>query len=155
MDKSLKTEPLVTLRVVDQDILHRIEAIIEASVWSATPVADQPEIELARWQVMQLPNGDRHFVGWNATEGEGRASSKIVEFDPLTRRGRTTSGRVYQLRGQTGHDGDGSHTWGRWMRNNGAVAFEDVSAAVQARIDAIAAAHALDQPMGLAQEGST
>lgn len=137
MDKSFKLEQLLMPGVIDL-----IEHLIEASVWSATSVSEQPEIELERWQVMQLPNGDRHFVGWNATEREGRASSKIVAFDAATRQGRTTSGRVYQLRGRCGHDGDGAHTWGRWMRVNGAVDFTDLSAEVQDRIDA---AQLLDQ----------
>ena len=73
MDKEFTLEQLLMPGVIDH--------LIEASVWEATPVSDQPEIALQRWQVMQLPNGDRHFVGWNATEREGRASSKIVAFD--------------------------------------------------------------------------
>ena len=70
------------------------------------------------------------------TEREGRASSKIVEFDATTRGGRTRSGRIYQLRGPTGHDGDGAYTWGRWMELNAAVDCSDVSQEVQALIDA-------------------
>jgi len=116
-----------------------IERIIQASVWSATPVSARPEIELQCWQVMQLPNGNRHFVGWNATEGEGRASSRIVAFDAATARGRTSSGRVHELSGRTGRDGDGLHTWGRWMRINSVTDFTDVSAEVQGLIDAVGA----------------
>ena len=85
---------------------------------------------------MQLPNGERHFIGWNVTEREGRVSSKIVEFDAVTRRGRTGSGRFYQLRGRSCHDGDGVYTWERWMKFNNAVACTDVSAEVQALVDA-------------------
>ena len=128
MEKSLTLEQLLLPGVIDH--------IIETSVWSASSLTDIPEIELTSWQVMQLPQGARHFVGWNVTEREGRVSSKIVEFDAATRRGRTNSGRVYQLRGRTGHDGDGSYTWGRWMQRNGAVDCTDVSHKVQALIDA-------------------
>ena len=128
MDKSFTFEQLLLPGVIDH--------IIETSVWSASSLTDVPEIELTRWQVMQLPHGDRHFVGWNVTEREGRASSKIVEFDATLRRGRTRSGRVYQLRGPTGHDGDGAYTWGRWMKLNAAVDCTDVSQEVQALIDA-------------------
>ena len=128
MDKSFTFEQLLLPGV--------IEHIIETSVWSATSLTEVPEIELTRWQVMQLPHGDRHFVGWNVTEREGRASSKIVEFDAATRRGRTRSGRIYQLRGPTGHDGDGAYTWGRWIKLNAAVDCTDVSQEVQALIDA-------------------
>ena len=103
-------------------------------LFRSTSLTEVPEIELTRWQVMQLPHGDRHFVGWNVTEREGRVSSKIVEFDATTRCGRTSSGRVYQLRGPTGHDGDGAYTWGRWMQRNGAVDCTDVSDEVQALI---------------------
>lgn len=112
------------------------DAIVAASVWSVAPVTEQPELELEHWQVMQLPNGDRHFVGWNVTDREGRASSKISEFDTTTARGRTDSGRVYQLLGRTGSDRDALHTWRRWMRVNGAVEADvvDVSAEVQAAL---------------------
>ena len=128
MDNSFRLEQLLMPGVIDH--------LIEASVWQATPVSAQPEIDLERWQVMQLPNGDRHFVGWNATEREGRASSRIEALDAATRRGRTSSGRVYRLCGRTGHDGDGAHTWHRWVRVNDVADFVDVSAEVQALIDA-------------------
>ena len=127
MDKSFTFEQLLLPGVIDH--------IIETSVWSASSLTEVPEIELTNWQVMQLPHGDRHFVGWNMTEREGRVSSKIVEFDAATRCGRTRSGRVYQLRGPTGHDGDGAYTWGCWMQRNGA-ACTDVSDEVRAIIDA-------------------
>ena len=128
MDKSFTLEQLLRPGVIGH--------IIETSVWSASPLTEVPEIELTNWQVMQLPHGSRHFVGWNVTEREGRVSSKIVEFDGTTRRGRTSSGRVYQLSGPTGHDGDGAYTWGRWMQRNGAADCTDVSDEVQALIDA-------------------
>ena len=85
---------------------------------------------------MQLPSGARLFVGWNVTEEEGRVSSQIVAFDAATRRGRTVSGRVYQLRGRAGHDGDGAYTWSRWMRTHSVADCTDVSEEVQVVIDA-------------------
>ena len=130
MDKSFTIEQLFLPGVIDH--------IIETSVWSASSLTEVPEIELTNWQVMQLPHGDRHFVGWNVTEREGRVSSKIIEFDAATRRGRTRSGRIYQLRGPTGHDGDGAYTWSRWMQRNGSVDCTDVSGEVQALIDPVA-----------------
>ena len=128
MEKSLTLEQLLLAGVIDH--------IIETSVWTASLLTEVPEIELTSWQGMQLPHGARHFVGWNVTEREGRVSSKIVEFDATTRRGRTHSGRVYQLRGAAGRDGDGVYTWGRWMQRNGAADCIDVSDEVQAIIDA-------------------
>ena len=128
MDKSFTLEQLLMPGVIDH--------LIEASVWKASPVSERPQIDLERWQVMQLPNGDRHFVGWNATEREGRASTKVDVFDAATRQGRTSSGRVYRLCGPSSHDGDGVHTWHRWMRVNDVTDFVDVSAEVQALIEA-------------------
>ena len=133
MDKSFTLEQLLLPGVIDH--------IIEASFWSATSPTEVPQVELTNWQVMQLPDGERHFVGWNVTECEGRVSSKIVAFDAAARCGRTGSGRVYQLRGPAGLDGDGAYTWGRWMRANAMVDCVDVSDVVQALIDA----EALDQ----------
>ena len=128
MDKSFTLEQLLMPGVIDH--------LIEASVWKASPVSERPQIDLERWQVMQLPNGDRHFVGWNATEREGRASTKVDVFDAATRQGRTSSGRVYRLCGPSSHDGDGAHTWNRWMRVNDVTDFVDVSAEVHALIEA-------------------
>ncbi|MBC7990778.1 MAG: hypothetical protein H7Y19_14515 [Luteimonas sp.] len=113
-----------------------IENVIENSIWQAKPLSQRPVIELVRWQVMLLPNGDRHFVGWNVTDREGRATTKIVEFDPVTRRGWTFSGREYQLRGPTGRDADGAYTWQRWMQVNGNTSAIDVSEGYQDLIEA-------------------
>ena len=128
MDKSFKLEQLLMPGV--------IERLIETSVWSATPVAEQPEIDLQGWQVRQLPNGDRYFVGWNATEREGRVNSKIVEFDAIAHQWRSASGRTYRLRGRSGRNRDGSHVWGNRARVNGIGEFEDISQAVQVLVDA-------------------
>lgn len=113
------------------DFSKAAQMILDASVWSVPNPDAQPEIILKRWQVMQLPNGDRHFVGWNAGDREGRASTKIISFDPVKRRGKTVSGREYELDGQTGRDGDGMHTWSRWLKVNGTKEFVDVSSEYQ------------------------
>ncbi len=139
MDKPFKLEELLKPGFIDH--------LIETSFWQARPLTERPVIELERWQVMQLHNGDRHFVGWNATEGEGRASSTIVEFDPTTCRGRTAALRVYVLHGRTAPDPDGAHCWRRWMRISGVAGYADVSEEVQALVDAA-------QAMGLEGESS-
>ena len=59
------------------------------SIWGPTSVSDTPVLELRRWSVFQDEKGERHFVGYNITEGEGRVSSTIVEFDAATDTGRT------------------------------------------------------------------
>lgn len=128
MDKTFKLEQLLMPGV--------IEHLIEASVWSATPVTEHPHVALESWQVLKLPSGEMHFVGWNATQGEGRVSSQVVDFDAGTQCGRTSSGRVYRLLGRTGHDADGAYVWRRWARINEVETFVDVSEQVQALIDA-------------------
>jgi hypothetical protein len=73
------------------------------------------------------PEKTRHFVGYNLTEREGRTSSSIVEFDPMTKRGVTESGRVYELVGSAGHNSDGIYTFNRWCEINGITEIVDVT----------------------------
>ncbi|MDZ7577315.1 MAG: hypothetical protein U0904_03970 [Candidatus Nanopelagicales bacterium] len=92
-------------------------------IWNARPVDQVPAIKLSRWAVAQLPDGDRHFVGWNRTEGEGRTSSRIVAFDEASRTGTTNSGRRYMLVGPPASevrdfDGDADYTFGVWCHIN-------------------------------------
>src|SRR5277367_6572684 len=76
---------------------------MDAGIWRTTPVADVPEIELRNWKVVEVASSkegmrnDRHFVGYNITEHEGRVSSKIIHWDRETRTGTTKSGRTYKL----------------------------------------------------------
>ncbi len=49
----------------------------------------------------------RHFVGFKREGCVGQVSTPIEQFDPLRRRGRSRSGRVYELAGQDGADADG------------------------------------------------
>lgn len=102
--------------------------LISGGVWATRPVSEVPSIVLQDWAVIELADGDRHFAGYNITEGEGRASSKIVEFDPATMRGVTSTGRVYELDGPPGLRGDGLYTWNRWARINSVEdKFTDIS----------------------------
>ena len=98
-------------------------------IWRTNPVKEEPEILLSSWSVRELSNGDRHFVGYNfADGGEGRVSSKILEFDPQTLKGKTRSGRVYQLdRYSQGYNADAEYVWNRWKAINKVEAFEDVT----------------------------
>lgn len=100
------------------------------SIWSIAPVAEQPESTLTDWQVMELPNGDRHLVGYAVEDKEGRASSAIDTFDLVNLRAVTSSGRVYQLRGRPGWNKDAEYVWKRWLRINDAAVYVDVSASV-------------------------
>lgn len=110
------------------------DAIIEGGVWKASTVEQTPAIELSRWVVYEVPAPtgagnpkDHHFCGWNVTEGEGRVSSKIVQWDRETRTGTTRSGRRYQLRGDSTLNMDAAYVWERWSRINSIPEFTDVS----------------------------
>lgn len=92
-------------------------------IWKTTPVASVPQIKLASWSIYEVSSEywigrTRHFVGYNLTEREGRASSAIVEFDPVAKRGVTESGRVYELVGAPGNSGDGIYTFNQWCEIN-------------------------------------
>lgn len=105
---------------------------ITGGIWVCAPVSERPEIVLTDWHVfeVQLPGQSdrtRHFAGQNATDIEGRASSAIVRLDAVTRRGITSSGRVYELRGGTGFTPDGQYTWNAWKRINRATDVVDVT----------------------------
>lgn len=111
---------------------------IGGGVWACAPVSERPEIVMTDWHVFEvctpLPR-TRHFAGQNITEGEGRVSSPILEFDAATRRGVTRSGRVYELRGSPGFTADGSYTWNRWKAIHGALEVVDVTAEVRAEME--------------------
>lgn len=108
------------------------------SIWITTPVEQVPHIKLASWGIYEVssnmrPEKTRHFVGWNLTEREGRVSSSIVEFDPKTKRGKTSSGRVYELVGESGHNGDGIYTFNQWCHINEISHSENISDVVFAQ----------------------
>jgi hypothetical protein len=103
---------------------------VAGGVWATRPVSEVPELQLSGWQIWQTERGERHFVGYNETEGEGRVSSSIQAFDGGNMRGVTRSGRVYELVGPPGHNGDAAYVWARWQRINRVVAAENVTAEV-------------------------
>ncbi|MBA3597987.1 MAG: hypothetical protein H0W40_11525 [Methylibium sp.] len=101
-------------------------------VWRTAPVGEQPSLTLARWQVMQLPHGERHLVGYALQNREGRVSSAVATLDAASLRGVTATGRVYALSGRPGHDSDAEYTWRAWARINAAHEWTDVTAEVWA-----------------------
>ena len=50
-------------------------------IWKTRTIAEVPEITLVEWRVYETELGERHFVGYNLTESEGRVSSAIQSFD--------------------------------------------------------------------------
>ena len=98
------------------------------TVWRTNPVDEEPEIVLRNWSVREIHDGDRHFVGYHDAGFEGRVSSKILEFDSETMKGKTRSGRVYQLEGESGFHGDAEYVWEVWSSVNKVYAsYKDVS----------------------------
>ncbi len=88
-------------------------------VWSTIPVDEQPEITLVQWRVFEASDGKRYFNGYAVENREGRVSSTIIEFDHDTMRGRTRTGRVYQLSGRQGYSTDANYVLGVWLQVNG------------------------------------
>ncbi len=71
------------------------------------------EIFIARWLVKEIPNGDRHLVG--IAMGEGRVSSKIVDFDRDTMTFTTSTGRKYLARkGGSAFNITAAYIWDTW-----------------------------------------
>lgn len=57
-----------------------------------------PIVELEDWSILELQTADGngyYFCG--RINGRGRISTKIVEWDPQRKIGKTESGRIYQL----------------------------------------------------------
>ena len=101
-------------------------------IWRAPSVADQPSIELVRWQILETQAGQFHFIGHDVRNDWGRASTAIREFDRTTLKGVTSSGRHYQLRGEPGTDRDALYVWSVWSVANGIPVAKDVSLEVLA-----------------------
>lgn len=100
---------------------------ITSSIWETPPVSIQPSVRLTRWSVKETQTGERHFVGYNIDDNEGRASTAIRSFDSCTARGITASGRIYQLVGPPGRDPDGDWVWTQWATARKTV-WRDVTA---------------------------
>lgn len=105
--------------------------IIRGSIWSTPSVSAQPVVILQRWRVLEVENQQgqvqRHFVGYNAQDWEGRVSTAIQQFDPVSGQGITRSGRTYQLMGKPGYDSDGAWVWVHWSKAQGLTNERDVS----------------------------
>lgn len=105
--------------------------------WLLEAVDTPPAFTLDAWSAFEAPLDGVlqpwtvHFVGFTPESSKGRVSSPIVHFDPVTRRSRTRSGRVYELRGNSGMNGDALATWGLWKRKNGVSQERDVTVEVE------------------------
>lgn len=97
------------------------------TLWNIGPVSLEPEVSITRWRVFEVDGGAKHFVGADERNFSGRVSSEIVAFDCEARRGRTVSGRVYQLIGSPGRTDDADYVWRNWCIVNGVKSFIDVT----------------------------
>jgi len=120
------------MNMSEGDAADIILKLIKGSLWSTPPVSDQPVIILARWRVVEVLTKnmaiERHFIGYNVEDGEGRASTAVEQFDPATGQAKTKSGRIYQLTGEPGYDSDGEWVWQNWARLNHFSDEKDVTA---------------------------
>lgn len=103
-------------------------------VYIPEPASVVPEIILSQWRVMLVgpsPTWDKktlHFVGFNVHTYDGRVGSQLVSYDHKTKTGITQSGRVYQLTGDSGYNGDAAYVWARWLELLKNPTHEDVTA---------------------------
>ena len=114
----------------DEVLKQKLTAIIadlekHPNIWATASVEVEPEKWLDSWQVFTVVKAkgfaDRfglHFAGRNCRESNGAVSSKLEKFDPVTMRGVTASGRVYQLVGLPGFCDDAQYVLDNWCRFN-------------------------------------
>lgn len=90
-------------------------------------VLPRAHVVLERWTIREADNGNRHFVGHDRVEGDGRVSTPIQTFDPVTRTGSTASGSTYQLVGRAGRDSDAEYVWSNAVKAWEIKAWRDVT----------------------------
>lgn len=101
------------------------------TVWRANSVEKEPLTTMNVWCIYRAYfNEDQtdysdHVVGYC---GEGRASSKIIEWDDDLSIATTRSGRRYLLRPDLiGFSDDADYVWRMWRFTNKVVKYEDVT----------------------------
>lgn len=105
--------------------------------WALTTISELANCTLDAWSVFEVPfegHGrvwTRHFVGFRREGCRGQVSSPVLEFDPASRRGRTRSGRVYELAGGSGINPDAMAVWGLWKAAKALGVERDVTAEVE------------------------
>lgn len=97
------------------------------TIHSVADVYTQPEVTLRRWLILECTNGLRYATGWCVENGEGRASTFILDFDRKAMRLRTASGRIYQLQGPPGADADAAYVWHAYARLNSLTVARDAT----------------------------
>lgn len=101
-------------------------------IWTTLPVCTPPHVILENWRIFQTVRGELHFVGYYPEGYESRVSPAIQNFDPVTRRGVTLSGHVFELSGYSSYHEDVLRLWETWTRANGVTRCTDVTDEVAA-----------------------
>lgn len=115
---------------LDAELAIAMAIAVPSSIWNVAEIKDQPEVTLIDWAIREIhPRGTRHFVGYHPSGREGRVSSAIQVFDPVSRHGRTKSGRVYFLSGRPGRNENAEYVWENWrhIQGPGAATWLDVT----------------------------
>lgn len=80
-------------------------------------IAHKPVVILCNWQIKETVEG-KFFLGEETHNGAGRVSTVIVDFDEKTKSGRTLSGRVYELVGDSGSSSKVEYLWDCYKQIN-------------------------------------
>jgi len=105
--------------------MNDFEHLVQGGIWNVAPVADEPMTRLSHWRIFLVDGKDVHFAGYAGHEG--RVCSAIQSFDPVTGRGVTRSGRIYELVGESGFNGDAMYVWQRWLDMYNNPPHEDIT----------------------------
>ncbi|KDB09969.1 hypothetical protein LIG30_1171 [Burkholderia sp. lig30] len=97
-------------------------------IWNLPSTSEVPEVTLSQWRILETDDGSRHFVGTDVLDLTGRVSSAVVAFDRVALRGKTLSGRVYQLVGKDGWSSNAEYVWKGWCGVNKVKSYSDVTA---------------------------
>ncbi|GAB3630225.1 hypothetical protein GCM10027419_50820 [Pandoraea terrae] len=95
-------------------------------IWKPSPIQAEHVVELHHWRILETVLGELHFSGERA-DGDGRASSAIVQLDLEARVGTTRSGRRYLLCGRPGVSPQADYVWDAWCRINNVESYRDVT----------------------------
>ena len=98
----------------DDELNLLVFSLFPDSILQTAGISEEPEIQLYDWDIKMDTTGASYFVGSRVDNGDGRVSTAIVAFDSENRRGRTLSGRVYELLGSRGWSSNGEYVWSHY-----------------------------------------
>lgn len=105
------------------DVIAHLER--HPQIRSAAPVEAEPLKRLCVWQVFKVVKANGledhyglHILGLDVNDFTGAVSTRIETFDPVTMRGVTMSGRVYELVGGPGFSANSIYVLHHWCQVN-------------------------------------